>query len=65
MCRRKAGGSEKAFFECDAKHDARLDSTEVFTAAAYDDRLQAGDLAKDTWVTAKVKPRCSLPRSKA
>lgn len=52
---RKAGGSEKAFRETDGNADGQLDATEIFTAAAYDDRLQAGDLALDSWVTAKAK----------
>lgn len=52
---RKAGGSDKAFRETDANADGQLDATEIFTAAAYDDRLKAGELAHDSWVTAKAK----------
>jgi hyperosmotically inducible protein len=49
------GGHEQAFREGDANRDNRLSSDEFIKASAYNDRLKAGKLADDAWISAKVK----------
>jgi hyperosmotically inducible protein len=49
------GGHEQAFREGDANRDNRLSSDEFIKASAYNDRLKAGKLVDDAWISAKVK----------
>jgi hyperosmotically inducible protein len=49
------GGHEQAFHEGDANRDNRLSSDEFIKASAYNDRLKAGKLVDDAWISAKVK----------
>jgi hyperosmotically inducible protein len=49
------GGHEQAFREGDADRDSRLSSDEFIKAIAYNDRLKAGKVIDDAWITAKVK----------
>jgi hyperosmotically inducible protein len=52
---RAQGGQEQAFRDGDANHDGRLSSDEFIKASAASDRLKAGKLIDDAWITAKVK----------
>jgi hyperosmotically inducible protein len=49
------GGHEQAFREGDANGDNRLSSDEFIKANAYNDRLKAGKVMDDAWISAKVK----------
>jgi hyperosmotically inducible protein len=49
------GGHEQAFREADADRDGRLSSDEFIKANAYNDRLKAGKVIDDAWISAKVK----------
>ena len=49
------GGHEQAFHEGDANRDNRLSSDEFTRASAYNDRLKAGKLVDDAWISTKVK----------
>ena len=49
------GGQELAFREGDANRDNRLSGDEFIKASAYNDRLKAGKLGDDAWISAKVK----------
>jgi hyperosmotically inducible protein len=49
------GGHPQAFREGDGNADGRLNSDEYIKANANNDRIQAGKVASDAWITAKVK----------
>lgn len=49
------GGHEQAFREGDANRDNRLSADEFIKANAYNDRLKAGKVIDDAWISAKVK----------
>jgi hyperosmotically inducible protein len=52
---RALGGSEQTFRKADANSDNTLSSDEFTKASATNDRLKAGKLIDDAWITAKVK----------
>lgn len=52
---RALGGSEQTFRKADANSDNTLSSDEFIKASATNDRLKAGKLIDDAWITAKVK----------
>jgi len=47
--------NEKAFKEADADRDGRLNQDEFIKARSIDQRMQAGELIDDAWITTKVK----------
>jgi hyperosmotically inducible protein len=52
---RARGGNEQTFRKADANSDNALSSDELTKASAASDRLKAGKLIDDAWITAKVK----------
>jgi hyperosmotically inducible periplasmic protein len=47
--------SERAFNEGDDNKDGRLNQDEFVKARSIDQRIQAGELIDDAWITTKVK----------
>jgi hyperosmotically inducible protein len=52
---RALGGNEQTFRKADANSDNTLSSEEFAKASATNDRLKAGKLIDDAWITTKVK----------